>query len=87
MKEKIIKNYIDSLSINDINKFAINHNIILNQKEQNYLYHIIKNHWHTIIFGNPHNVLNDLRKNFNSQKYQQIYQLYQTYKNKYSHYL
>ena len=87
MKEKLIKNYINSLSKEDINNFALNNNITLTDKEINYLYKIIQKNWYKIIFGDPTVIFNDLKTYFSETKYNQLYQLYQIYKDKYSHYL
>lgn len=87
MKEKIIQNYINNLSPSDIKFFTIEHNIVLTDQEINYLYKLAKKEWKTFIFGNPNNIFNQLKTVFNTDKYNQLYQLYQTYKNKYSHYL
>ena len=87
MKEKIIQNYVNNLSIEDIHYFALQNNIQLTNKEMHIIYKLIKNEWKTIIFGNPEPIFNQLKLSFDNNKYQQLYQLYQTYKNKYSHYL
>ena len=87
MKEKIIKNYINKLTLNDIKTFSINNNIHLTNDEYEYLYKIIKEKWYIILYGNPNNIFNNLKNKLSIDKYNQVIQLYQTYKDKYSHYL
>lgn len=85
--ENMIKNYIDKLSINDINRFAINNNINLNNDELNIIYKYIKNDWKTIIYGNYSYILNDLKNKINSSNYNKIEQLFYKYKSKYQNLL
>lgn len=87
MKELIIKNYIDKLTIQDIEKFATNNNLMLSNQEYEYLYKVIKDKWYQLIFGNPKSVFNELEKHLSQDTYKQVLLLYQTYKDKYSHYL
>ncbi len=56
----LIHNYIQKLSIDDLNKFAINNNIILSENELNFIYSFIKKN-HEYLLNNP----ND----FNIEKY------------------
>ena len=87
MKEKLIKNYVNNITVNDIKEFALKNNINITNDEANYLLKLIKREWYQIVFGNPDKVLLELKNHFSPDKYQQLYQLYQMYKNKYSHYL
>lgn len=87
MKEKLIKSYIDKLTIDDIKTFSLNNNINLSNTEYEYLYKLIKDKWRIIIFGNPDNIFKDIKNVLAIDKYNQVMQLYQTYKSKYSHYL
>ena len=87
MKEAFIKNYINGITTHDIKDFATKNNISLSDEETIYLYNTIKREWYNIIFGDPNPILKDLQNHFDSNRYQQLYQLYQMYKNKYSHYL
>lgn len=87
MKELFIKSYIDKLTINDIKSFSSKNNINFSDEEYLYIYKLIKIEWKTIIFGNPSNIFENLKIKFSKEKYNKIYLLYQTYKNKYSHYL
>lgn len=83
MKNKLIESYIKNITLNDINKFASSNNISLSNENSNKIYKYIKNDWKTIIFGNPCNILNDLKHSFNNSDYIKIEKLYYAYKNKY----
>ena len=87
MNEFLIKNYISRLKLDDIDKFAKKHNIELNEEELKLVeQHIIKD-WHTIIYGNPRPILDNLKEKLNQEEYQKIENLYIEFKKKYKYYL
>lgn len=83
MKGQLIKNYINKLSISDVNNIAIKHNIDLNNDELNYVYNQIKNNYHNLLYGDSYNIFNDLKNNVSSSNYEKIKNLFDTYKQKY----
>lgn len=87
MKERIVKSYVDKLTINDIKNFGYQNDIILSDNEYNYLLNMIKNNWYIIVFGNPNILFNELKNNVSDNNYKKIISLYQIYKNKYINYL
>ena len=87
MKEEFIKKYIDKISISDINSFSLKNNISLNNNELNLIYKYVKNDWKTIIYGNYTVILNDLKNKIDSNKYNQIEQLFYKFKSKYQNLL
>ena len=87
MYEKLIRNYVDRVTINDVDSFSKTYGIILNEKELNLIFKYVKNDWHTIIYGNPRTILDDLKKNLDSFSYSKIEQLYIHFKEKYKNYL
>lgn len=87
MFDKIISNYIDKLSKKDIEKFANDQNVILNQQEVDLIYTNIKSNWYTLIHGNPNHIFKELKENINSNAYNSIIKLYLEYKEKYKNYL
>lgn len=87
MKDKLIKNYIDKLSIEDLEKFANSKSILLTNSELNYVYSTIKDNWETIIYGNPTNIFNEAKENLNTHSYNKIIDLYNLYKIKYQNFL
>ena len=85
--DKLIKEYVDKLTINDINKFAVSNNIFLDNDELNLIYKYIKNDWKAIINGNYKGILNDLKSKLNINKYNKIEQLFYKFKSKYQNLL
>ena len=87
INEFLIKNYIQRLNLNDIDKFAKANGIELTNDELELINGYIKKDWHTIIYGNPRPILDSLKTNLNEFKYQKIENLYIEFKNKYKNYL
>lgn len=83
MKDKLIKNYIDNLTIDKIESFANSKDILLTKSELNYIFKIIKENWETLIYGNPNNIFNEVKNNINSNSYNKIIELYNYYKIRY----
>lgn len=84
MKDKLLKNYVNKLSINDINDFALKNDIILNDSELDIIIDIIKNDYDELLYGNPDNVFNKLKNNVSSDNYDKIINLFFIYKKKYA---
>lgn len=84
MKDKLLKNYVNKLSINDINDFAVKNDIVLNKNELNTIYDIIKNDYDELLYGNSDNVFNKLKSNVSSNNYDKIINLFFLYKKKYA---
>jgi hypothetical protein len=87
MNEFLIKNYISRLSTNDIIGFSKKHGIELNKEELKLIEKHIKEDWHTIIYGNPRPILDNLKQKLEQTQYQKIENLYVELKNKYKNYL
>lgn len=87
MNEFLIKNYISRLTINDIDDFAKKHGIELNEQELRIVEQHIRKDWHTIIYGNPRSILDNLKTKLNNLQYKKIENLYIDFKNKYENYL
>ncbi len=87
MNEFLIRSYISKLSINEIDDFSKKQGLALNHDELDLIYNYIKNDWHTIIYGNPRFILDDLKSKLDSFSYQKIEKLYVEFKNKYNNYL
>lgn len=86
MKKFLIKKYVDKLTTYDIEKFARNNNINLNNSQINLFYNLIKENWENII-TNDDSVLCKIKNNFNDEEYKKIEKLYYEYKQKYQNYL
>ena len=87
MNEFLIKNYISRLKPDDINLFAKKHGIELNEEELKLVEQHIRKDWHTIIYGNPRPILDNLKAKLKNNAYQKIENLYVEFKNKYKNYL
>lgn len=83
MKEKLISEYVNKMSLDDVNNFALKNGIILKDTEIKLIYDHIKNNWRTIVFGNPRGILDDLKEKLDSTSYQKIESLYVYFKNLY----
>ena len=83
MKEKLISEYINRMTLDDVNNFAIKNGIVLKEDEIKLIYNHIKSNWRTIVFGNPRGILDDLKSKLDSTSYQKIETLYVYFKNRY----
>ena len=86
MHNLIIK-YINNLSIDDINTFAIKEGIQLTKTELNYLYIFIKNDYN-LFLNNPNNFnIDDYKDRFSEENYPKIKEVFLKYFNKFKNYL
>ena len=83
MKERLISEYVNRMTLEDVNNFALKNGINLKDNEINLIYDHIKNNWHTIVFGNPRGILDDLKEKLDSTSYQKVESLYIYFKNRY----
>ena len=87
MNDFLIKNYISRLKLDDIDNFAKKHGIELNEEELKLIEQHIRKDWHTIIYGNPRPILDNLKTKLKNNEYKKIENLYAEFKNKYKYYL
>ena len=83
MKEKIISEFVKRMTLDDVNTFALKNGINLKNAEVKLIYDHIKSNWHTIVFGNPRTILDDIKEKIDSTSYQKIESLYIYFKNRY----
>ncbi len=83
----IIEKYMNRLTVDDINKFALSKNCTLSPEELNFTYIFIKKNWKEIL-SNP-NVfdINRYKNNYSPENFQKIKQVYTEYFQKFSAYL
>lgn len=86
MKERLINEYVNRMTIDDVNKFALQNGINLKDNELQLIYNYIKNDWRTIVFGNPRGILDDLKNKLDPNSYSKIESLYIFFKNRYSNF-
>ena len=81
--KNLIANYINNLSMEDINFFAIKNNIILDKKELEFIYNFIKKNY-LVILNDPNNFsLSRYKDNFSEENYNKIEKLLNEYRKKY----
>ena len=83
MKERLISEYVNRMTLEDVNNFALKNGIVLKDNEIKLIYDHIKNNWRTIVFGNPRGILDDLKEKLDITSYQKIESLYIYFKNRY----
>ncbi len=87
MSEFLIKNYVSKLTISEIESFSKRNGLSLTDEELRLIEYYIKNEWHTIIYGNPRPILDNLKSILDDYSYQKIEKLYIEFKEKYKNYL
>lgn len=85
--DSLIKQYVNKMTINNINDFAVKNNINLCENELNLLLELAKNNYQDILTGNDEIVKKKLKNNLAEENYQKIIKLYTEYKEKYQGYL
>lgn len=83
----LIKQYIDKITLNNINDFAIKNNCFLNKNELNTLFYIVKNNYEEILKGHDQDSIKLLKENASVENYDKIIRLYNEYKVKYQSFL
>jgi hypothetical protein len=82
MKDLLIQEYINRLTLDDINAFAKQEGITVNEEEKKIIYSYLKEHWRTILYGNPRGIFDELKNKLNPDTYNKVEQLYIQAKNK-----
>ena len=87
MFKGIIENYINKLSLYDINDFAIKNNIYLNKNELETTYKIVKTEYKEFL-NNPDSInLDKYKSYYNEDNFNKIVILFNEYFKKYRAYL
>ena len=87
MINKLIENYINTMTIDDVNKFAMNNNVSLSNDELTIIYSTIKNNWYDLIYGNYSSIFNELKNKISPSTYKKAEELFFYFKNKYQRFL
>ncbi|MDD2435086.1 MAG: hypothetical protein PHO63_02405 [Bacilli bacterium] len=87
MKDKLIVDYINKLSIRDVDDFAKKNGVTLKSQELELVHKIIKHQWRTILYGNPNPIFDELKQKTDPNTYNKIINLYSQFKNKMTNYL
>jgi len=78
----LIEEYVNRLKKSDIVFFALKQGIILDSTETDIAYKYIKDNYKTIIYGNPRDILDDIKEKVRPLTYNKIENLYLRFKNK-----
>mgnify|MGYP004452413327 CR=1 FL=1 len=87
MISKLIENYVNKMTISDVNNFALSNNINLNNTELDIVYNTIKKNWYTLIYGDYTSIFNNVKDKFDTDTYKKIEELFFYFKNKYQKFL
>lgn len=87
MKELWINQYVSKITIEQIQMFARENNIVLNEAEADMINNIIKKEWKTLLYGNPNPIFSFLHSQLGEERTRHIVSLYEEYKEKYKNYL
>ncbi len=78
----LIEEYVNRMKKDDINIFALKQGIILNDNELDILFTYIKNNYRTILYGNPKEILLEIKDKVTPLTYNKIENLYMKFKDK-----
>ena len=78
----LIEEYVNRMQKEDVNKFALRQGIILNEEELDTIFSYIKNNYKTILYGNPKEILLEIKEKVSSLTYNKIENLYMKFKGK-----
>ena len=84
MYDRLVEEYINRLTINDIILFANKQGITLNSKEEQIIFRQLKEHWRTFLHGNPITLLEELKASLEPLTYQKLELLYVLAKEKFN---
>lgn len=87
MISKLIENYVNKMTISDVNNFALSNNINLNNTELDIVYNTIKKNWYTLIYEDYTSIFNNIKDKFDTNTYKKIEELFFYFKNKYQKFL
>lgn len=83
MYDLIIENYVKNLTPNDVYLVATKNNIILNDKEFDYVFKTIKNNYKFLLGEDYMLIFDEAKKFLRSENYDKILALYLDYREKY----
>ena len=82
INDYLLQVYIQKISKDDINSFAKQQGITLDDEELDIIYDYLKKHWRTFYYGNPKELLEELKTKLSSDTYYKIESLYMQAKEK-----
>lgn len=82
-----IKQYVQALTKDDIIRFAKEQRVTLTTSEVNLFYQNVKQHWETVLYGNPTALFQSMKQDLRPETYEKMLELYTFFKKKYENYL
>ncbi len=76
INDYLLQIYIEKISKNDINSFAVKQGVTLDEDELNVIYEYLKKHWRTFYYGNPKTLLEELKVKLKPDTYYKLEALY-----------
>ena len=83
----LIERYMNKLTIDDVNKFALKNNINFSEDELNFSYNFVKNNWKTIISNHGMFNISKYKEKFSEENFNKLQVLIKQYSVKYRDYL
>lgn len=78
----LIEDYVKRLNIGDVEKFSLKQGIVLDKEELIIVYDYIKKNHRTFIYGNPRDILMEIKGRVKPLTYTKIENLYMKFKDK-----
>lgn len=78
----LIEDYVSRLKKSDVERFALKQGIVLDSEELDIVYDYIKRQYKTIIYGNPKDILLEIKGKVKPITYSKIENLYEKFKDK-----
>lgn len=78
----LITEYVNRMTKEDINRFSLKQGIILDNEELDIVYNYIKDNYKTILYGNPKDILLEIKEKVKPLTYNKIENLYMKFKDK-----
>ena len=82
MNINIIEFYINQIEERDLRKFLEKQKISINEKEERYLFYILKNKYKDVL-DEDILIIYDIKKNINNEAYNKLLELFNKYKGLY----
>ncbi len=83
----LIESYINKMSINDLNNFALRNNVQLDEEELTFTYNFVKKNWQSVLTNFNLFDFSKYKQFYSEENYLKIQQLIKEYTVKYSRYL
>lgn len=80
--EFVIKEFVDKLTEEDINNFALKEGVKLTDEELKVIYLYIRNYWQVFYKGDATSLFHELKEKLSPKAYDKVLELYNKYKRK-----